>query len=499
MKNFFQTSFLVAVGALALGFSGSTHAQNKGPSPGQSLVRVNATLQSYNFVRPWEKGAPTPRRGLGAVLEGNRVLVTAELIVNSTYIELEHPATGEKAPAKIVGRDYEADLALLAPVDEASDFLKNLTPLKIDTTVKPKDELEVWQIEDNGDGVITEVEVLRADVRQYFIDGAQFLVYQVRGSLQARANSFTLPVTKDGKLVGLLLSYSSKEQISQILAGPIIQAFLDDVDDGEYQGFPSVGLSFAQTLDDQLRKFAKIENKDGGVYVRQVGKDGSAEKGGLKQGDIIMALDGNAIDSRGNYEDPLYGKLNFSHLVRGGATVGQTVKFDIIRDGKPKSLDVTLERKDPGEHLVDPYMYDRGPKYVIMGGLIFQELTQAYLQSWGDKWDTRAPFKLVHAQAHPEIYEDEGRKKLVFLSQALRTPSTLGYEDLGFIIVTKVNDQPISDIKELSEAFTKPNANGLHKIEFTDYPKVIYVDDRVARAINKELIKYGISQLERLE
>ena len=194
-------------------------------------------------------------------------------------------------------------------------FLTNLTPLKIDTGVKPRDVLEVWQIEDNGDGVITEVEVLRADVRQYFIDGAQFLVYQVRGSLQARANSFTLPVTKDGKLVGLLLSYSSKEQISQILAGPIIQAFLDDVDDGEYQGFPSVGLSFAQTLDDQLRKFAGIEDKEGGVYVRQVGKDGSAEKGGLKQGDIIMAIDGKAIDSRGNYVDPLYGKLNFSHLV----------------------------------------------------------------------------------------------------------------------------------------------------------------------------------------
>ena len=87
----------------------------------------------------------------------------------------------------------------------------------------------------------------------------------------------------------------------------------------------------------------------------------------------------------------------------------------------------------------------------------------------------------------------------MFLSQALRTPSTLGYEDLGFIIVTKVNDQPISDIKELSEAFKKPDAKGLHKIEFTDYPKVIYVDDRVARAINQQLIQYGISQLERLE
>ena len=51
-------------------------------SPEKSMVRVNSTLQDYSFLRPWEKGAPTPRRGLGAVIKGNRVLVTAEMCVN---------------------------------------------------------------------------------------------------------------------------------------------------------------------------------------------------------------------------------------------------------------------------------------------------------------------------------------------------------------------------------------------------------------------------------
>lgn len=499
MKIHHSTFFPAVAFGVSLLTAPFASAQEKGPSPEKSLVRVNATLQSYNFLRPWEKGAPTPRRGLGAVIEGNRVLVTAELTVNSTYIELEHPATGEKTPARIVGRDYEANLALLAPINKGSKFLESLTPLKINTSVKPKDPVEVWQIEDNGDGVITEVDVLRAAVRGYFVDGADFLVYQVRGSLQARANSFTLPIIKDNKLAGLLLSYSSKEQISQILPGPIIQAFLDDLDDGNYDGFPSVGLGFAQTLDDQLRKFAKIEHEDGGVYVRSVAKDGSAEKAGLKEGDVIMAIDGNAIDSRGNYVHPEYGKLNFSHLVRGGAKVGQKAKFSIIREGKPKDIVVTLQRKAPEDYLVDPYMYDRGPKYIIMGGMIFQELTKSFLGSWGESWDTRAPFKLVHAHAHPEIYEDEGRKKLVFMTQALRTPSTIGYEDLGFIILTKVNDKPINDIKDLATAFNNPGEDGIHKIEFTDYPKVIYVDDRVAKAVNQQLIQYGISQLQRLD
>ncbi|MCB1089674.1 MAG: PDZ domain-containing protein, partial [Verrucomicrobiae bacterium] len=303
----------------------SLRAQQQ-PSPEKSLVRVNATLQSYNFVRPWEKGAPTPRRGLGAMLKGNRVLVTAELIVNSTYIELEHPQTGKKMPAKIVGRDYEANLALVAPIDEKTDFLSDLVPLDLDLSVKAKDKVEVWQIEDNGDGVTTTVDVLRASVGEYFIDGSVFLVYQTVGSLQARANSFTLPVVKDGKLVGMLLSYNAKEQISQVLAGPIIRAFLDDLSDGDYQGFPNMGIAFDQTLDDQLRRFAGIEGKDGGIFVTSVQKDSSAGKAGIETGDVILSVNGNPIDSRGNYLDPQFGRLNFSHLVRGGAKVGETVR-----------------------------------------------------------------------------------------------------------------------------------------------------------------------------
>ncbi len=469
------------------------------PSPSSSLVRINATLQRYNFIRPWEKGAPTPRRGLGAVITGKRVLTTAELVENSTYIELELPGTGEKTPAKIVGLDYEANLALLEPIDGKSPILDNLIPLKLDDSVVADDTLEIWQVEDNGDSVVTDVKMLRAAVGTYFIPGSSLLTYRVKGSLQYHANSFTLPVVKNGNLAGLLLSYSSKEQTSNILPAPIIQHFLDDLALGDYQGFPNLGISYAQTLDEQLRKFTQIEEHEGGVFVRKVLADSSAGKGGMKTGDIILKVNDHAIDSRGNYVDKKYGKINFSHLVRGSANVGDKVKMHIVRDGKPMDLEFELLRKDPDDFLIDPYMFDRGPRFMIIGGLIFQELTLPYLQFWGDKWPTRAPLNLVHAQANPEPYEKEGRKKLVFLSQVVKTPATLGYEGFGSIIVTKVNDQAINNIGDLAEALKKPNDQGLHKIEFEDHPKVIYLDARMALAINQQLSKYGIGQLQNLE
>lgn len=477
-------------------------AQNNeagGSDVGRSLVRVNATLQSYNFIRPWEKGAPTPRRGLGAIIKGGRVLITAELVVNSTYIELERADTGEKAPAKIVGLDYEANLALIAPIDDNSTMLADLPVLEIDNSVKTGDNLDIWQIEDNGEGVATSLRVLRATVGNYFIPGSVLLVYQVKGSLQYRANSFTLPATKNGKLVGLLLNYDSKEQTSQILPAPIISQFIADLDDGNYDGFPNLGLSYAQTLDDQLRKFAGVDKLDGGVFIRSVVKGSSAEQAGLKQGDIIMTVDGHAIDSRGFYDDEQHGKINFSHLVRGSASVGDKVKLGIVRDMKPKELVLTLMRRESEDYLIDPYMFDRGPRFMIFGGMLFQDLTLPYLQAWGDSWPTRAPFKLVHAQAHPEQYEEDGRDKLVFLSNVLRTPSTLGYEQLGSLIVTQVNEKPIHNINDLAAALETPLEDGVHKIEFSDYPKVIYLDDKVARMVNAELLQRGISQIQRLE
>ena len=467
--------------------------------PRQSVVRVSATNQGYNFLRPWEKMNPIGRKGLGALLEGNKVLVTAELVVDNTYIELEKADTGRKVPARIVGLDYEVNLALLEAEDPETDFFDGMAPLKISDAVEVGDQLEVWQLEDNGTPASTIGTVIKVAIGRYYVDGSYFLNYLLRGSLQYRAGSFTLPVVKDGSLVGLLLSYSSKEQTSDIISAPIINHFINDLDDGEYDGFPNLGISYAQTLDEQLRKFAKIEDQEGGIYVRRVAKDGSALAGGLQVGDVILEVGGQKIDSRGNYDHPEYGKLNFSHIVRGDANVGDIQPFKIIRDGEEMTLDVELLRKRPEDYLVDPYMFDRGPRYLIVGGIIFQELTLPYLKAWGDSWATRAPFKLVHAHAHQDIYEDEGRDKLVILSTVMLTETTVGYDRINNTIVTKVNDQPINSITDLKKALESPT-EGIHKIELDDFPKVIYVDAALAEESNKEFVEnLGISQLERLE
>src|SRR5438477_11304609 len=96
-----------------------------------SLVRVNVTGQGFDYQRPRQKRAPFAKRALGAVLSQGRVLVTADLVANQNYVELERAESGEKIAASVEVVDYEANLALLQPQDKK--FLDGLAPLELAT------------------------------------------------------------------------------------------------------------------------------------------------------------------------------------------------------------------------------------------------------------------------------------------------------------------------------------------------------------------------------
>lgn len=469
--------------------------------PGASLVRVNVTAQAYNLYQPWEKGQTATRSGLGVLLQDGQVLVTAQLVSDATYVELELPRSGAKATAEVSVVDYEANLALvrLSRREDETRFLTDFRPAPIDSSATPGDTLDVWQVRDNGTPVSTACQLIEVNTSSYFLNASLFLTFEIKGSLQYHQGSFVLPVFRGERLAGLLLSYEAEEQISEIIPSPIIEHFLQDMRDGHYQGFPTLGLAFARTTDEQLRDYLKLEKDGGGVYVSTVVPDSTAERAGLQVGDVLLSIDGHEIDARGNYDHPLYGKLNFSHLVRGAGYVGHEIEMRVWREGEALELTGELSRKEASDYLIDPYLFDQGPKYVIQGGLVFQELTEPYLRIFGDQWEQRAPIKLIWALAHPDEYEEKGREKLVFLSRVIRTPVTLGYEALGHLIVDKVNGKKINNLAELSEAFKSPES-GLHRIELAEAPNEIFLEARTTALVNERIQEaFRIPALERLE
>jgi serine protease Do len=74
-----------------------------------------------------------------------------------------------------------------------------------------------------------------------------------------------------------------------------------------------------------------------GAIVGNVTKDGPGDKAGLKSGDVITAIDGKKVD-------------NFDQLTMDVIShePGSTVTLDVVRDGKPMTIRVTLGQRPGG-------------------------------------------------------------------------------------------------------------------------------------------------------
>ena len=463
-----------------------------------SLVRVNVTGQPYDYFRPWQKKAAFSKRGLGAVLPKGRVLVTADLVANQNYVELERAESGEKTAANVQVIDYEANLALLEPSDKK--FLDGLSPLEIAGDTVVGDRLAAWQLESTGALVVTEGLVTTVQMMRYPIDVGQFLAYRMSIIMQYRENSYTVPLVKNNKLAGLLLRYDSRTQLLDVIPAPIITHFLKDADGEHYRGFPSAGFSFFPTRDPQLRAYAGQTGKPGGVYITSVDPDSPAMKAGLKVGDIITQIGNNEIDQNGNYVDPLYGKIEFTNLLTSRVFAGDAVTFQIQRAGKPMPLSITLDHRSAKDYVVSPYGMDQAPSFLVYGGLIFEELSRQYLKEWGPNWQKEAPPRFVYLDRFQSELFPEGHRRVVVLSQVLPANNTIGYDDLAYLTVTKVNGKEVKSLAELADAIKQPLDGGFIKIETEEDPKQLELEAaKVSEEADDLQQNYGISSLQRLE
>ena len=500
--------FWVSTGSLAAAVSASkrpTSGDSGLPAVvnsqhGASVVRVNVTDQPYDFVRPWSKRAPVSRRALGAVISHDRVLVTGELVANASFVELERAEDGEKMAAEIEVVDYQANLAIIKPVDPK--FLSGIKPIET-ADARAGDHASVWQLEATGALLSTTALLTTVEVSRYPSEDTALLLYRITTSLQYRDGSFTVPVTKEGKLIGLLMRYDPRTQNADVIPSQVIQHFLKDADSGSYRGFPKAGFGFAPMRDVQLRRYAGLQADpkkpiSGGVYVTDVQKDGPAAAAGVQVGDVLLKVAGKEVDRDGNYLDPLYGKIAVTNLISTHCFDGEAAEFQLLRNGQPKTLSAKLAHVSAQDSLVEPYTIDRAPRYYVLGGLVLQELSRQYLKEWGD-WSKKAPEEFLYFDRfQDELSGSEQRKRIVILNQVLPSECTIGYEDLSQLVVSKINDVPLNSLADVETALKNP-INGFHKIEFDESVRMIYLDAKQVADQEPALLKtYGIPAVKRM-
>ncbi|MFA5261685.1 MAG: trypsin-like peptidase domain-containing protein [Candidatus Omnitrophota bacterium] len=417
--------------------------------PRDSVVKIFVTSNQMDFYRPWQSRGSFSATGSGCILNGQKILTNAHVVVDSTFIQVRKESDPTKYTAKVEAIGHDCDLAILTVEDPR--FFEGIVPLEFGELPQLQDTVVVLGFPEGGDKLsITEGVVSRIEIVPYVQTSKRLLAVQIDAAINP-GNSGG-PVFKDGKIVGIAMQAMSRSQnIGYMIPVPIINHFLDDLqDNGTYDGFPSLGVEYHNTESSALREYYKLNDHNGGVYITRVLPFFSAD-GILQEGDIILAVNGVPLGMDGTFEFRNNERLGFSYLVHN-QQIGQSFSFKIVRDGVVQEKTVTFQSYV--ELIPQPNSFEK-PPYYIYGGMVFTVLSADLLQSWGQQWWEKAPLEFMAYLMGEGRLNLDRKKELVVLLQVLPDDVNIGYHDFSNEVIKKVNGLEFGSFEEFVKLLAK--------------------------------------------
>lgn len=471
---------IVFIAMMLLGLA--ARGQEEGLDWGTSIVTIEINRLQYNFYQPWASFTGGTRK-LGVVISSDEILTTADWLQDSTLVRVQKGGRGPWWNAKIRWIDYHANLATLSVSEPA--FWKGLKPAPLAEKAPTKGEVTIWRLADGNlqswKGTISKVFVQKS--QRSFV---RHLTLDVTSDISAAG--WAEVVVKNGKLAGLIASQDGNRLLA--IPSPFIRSMLNARKSKTYTGLGYFDFHWEFSRNPSTMEYLSLEGEPRGIVVTGI-PETSSLAGVLKPRDVILQVDGFAIDSSGDYQDPDYGYLSFYNLSTRNKTAGDEVKLKVWREKKTVDLAFKLPRADYNVELVPDCSYDKPPEYVIVGGLVLQPLTTSYLQSWGSKWWESGPFRL-NFYTFQQPTRDQPH--IIFLSQVLPDAYNLGYQDNAYQVIEKINGKHCVTLNDVLEALKQPQ-NGFHVLEFgrnKEVQKMVLDASQLEAANARILERYGI-------
>ena len=484
---------IVLLASIAAGVADARAAAAR-PAYETSVVGLTVSFQDWDQDRPWVKRVPQVRLALGVVVEGPRILTTAQMVADATLIEVEKFGQVVRSTARVVQSDPEVDLALLEVEDPG--FFGDLEPSRLAPQV-PTDGSVLSVRWRSRQLEVSSSRVSRIEVQSSVLGTLEYPFLYVTTDL--KGGGWSEPVFADGRLVGLTVSQD--DQVARVLPADVIAQFLAmGKRPGPYPGFAGLGFRWQVNEDSALTSYLGLPGSPRGVLVTKVAWGGSG-CGALRERDILLSLDGKAIDGSGYYRHPRYGLLRFTYIPVEGHRAGDVIPAEVWRDGHRQTVPMTLRPARSDADLMPDRRADVAPPYLIAGGLVFRELDGAYLRSWGDDWRKQAPIRL---QMWVWLFADDQaptRRRVVLLSAVLPDAYNVGYHDIGDSIVSEINGRPVGSISQVAEAFRHPEGDYQRIVlEPNGQRTEIILDARTFEAASASILEsYHIGERQRLE
>jgi len=264
--------------------------------------------------------------GSGFIINKDGYIITNNHVVDHADEIKVKLSDGREYKAKVIGRDKKTDLALI----KISSIFKDLPVLELGDS----DKMRV------GDWVLAVGNPF--GLEQTVTQGIISATGRVIGSgpydnfLQTDApinpgNSGGPLVNLKGEVIGINSAIIPNGQgIGFAIPSSMAKSIVAQLKEHGKVVRGWVGVTIQTVTPDLAKSFGMSEPK--GALVSDVAPGGPADKGGIKQGDIIVSFDGNNIKDSGS----------LSRIV-AVTPVGKDVDVNIIRNGKEMTVKIKIE------------------------------------------------------------------------------------------------------------------------------------------------------------
>jgi S1-C subfamily serine protease len=357
-------------------------------------------------------------------------------------------------PATLVGADPDSDLAVL----------------KVDVS---KDQLQPVQLADSSEIKVGQLAIAIGD--PFGLEGTMTtgIISAIGRSLPAdetAAQSYTIPdiiqtdapinpgnsggvlVDSNGHVLGVTSAIESPVRANAGIGFAIPSAIVNNVvpvliQDGTYV-HPWLGIS-GTSLVPELATAMNLDAGQRGALVEEVMPNSPAEQAGLQASNKQVTIEGadaivggdviTAIDNQ-----PVTGMDYLIAYLARSTKVDQKVTLTILRDGKQKSVDVTLAARPSAEERASTNSGTRGITLGILGTTVDESIAKEMNLS-SDQTG------VLVTQVNPGSLADTaglrgGDKTVTINGQKI---------EIGGDIITALNGQPIASIQELKAALAQ--------------------------------------------
>ncbi|MHB1419243.1 MAG: trypsin-like peptidase domain-containing protein [Bacillota bacterium] len=313
---------------------------------GPAVVKIDTTVQNSSsnpyfqdpFFRQFFGNDPSQQgtqeeKGLGSgmIISKDGYILTNEHVVHgATDIEVTVVGYDKPFKAKVVGADYDLDLALLKIIPT-----KDLVYL----TIGDSDKIEAgnWVIAIGNpyglDHTVT-VGVISAKGRPVSVEDREYKnLLQTDASINP-GNSGGPLLDLQGEVIGINTAINAQAQgIGFAIPTSTVKEVLDDLRNNVKVAHPYIGV-MAQEMTPDIAQYLGLDKTEGAL-IAYVDPGSPAAKAGIKRGDVVLKVDQTVVSTPDDLSNAIKGKK-----------VGQKIVALVNRYGRSSNFTITIGDKN---------------------------------------------------------------------------------------------------------------------------------------------------------